>query len=549
MTQHKQMHTPEFPVPDSEMHIVENISYYENINRNWNEPFDHMVMDYNINTGVVATARGVVLAIYSATGLAFNTFMLMAIKPMHTPEYNVHETGMLIFENNSHYENINRNWNEPFDHMVMDYNINTGVVATTRGVVLAIYCATGLAFNTFMLMAILPNRRLHTMRNILLVHLGCTGLIFTICINGVTFAVNFTGMWIGGLIVCEVYGFILMALTLVTSWTITALSWDEYQTIACPLKHPFKARAIKLAVLFGAVWLLACVLSLPPLLGDSRFVFYPETGICFVCRNTLTGKLYIFLFLLAAVYVPLGIMVFCYLNIYKIAKNQISRIAATMIRMTCVLQATAAPSSKSLHLSMKGTKAMYTILTLIGSFVIVNVPMSVLLSIDVFSTKHFHVNEIFLSTIMMLFLSAPVIHSCVYGLRNKTLRISLQRYMRRKILYYCYKDKRKNSVKYFRRFRSTPFMSGHHRQRNQNEALTGAGRRTQSFPVCLASGRVKRNYRAKKSLKDLTVPSEPESMTRPYFCIQNPELEEDTDQDDAHLPDDVTYIDEVSGEM
>ncbi|XP_052797842.1 rhodopsin, GQ-coupled-like [Mya arenaria] len=473
----------------------------------------------------------------------------MTQKQMHTPEYPVPEIEMHIVENISNYENINRNWNEPFDHQVMDYNINTGVVATARGVVLAIYSATGLAFNTLMLMAIVPNRRLHTMRNILLVHLGCTGLIFTIFINVVTSAVSFTEKWIGGLIVCQTYGFILMALTLVTSWTITALSWDEYQTIAGPLNHPFKARAKRLAVLFGVVWLLACVLSLPPLLGDSRFVFYPETGICFLCRNTLTGKLYIFLFLLAAVYVPLGIMVFCYLHIYKIAKNQSSRIAATMIRMTCVLQATGVPNSKSLSISVKGTKAMYTILTLIGSFVIVYLPMSVLLSIEVFSTKHFHVNEIFVSTIMMLFLSAPVIHSCIYGIRNKTLRMSFQRYMRRKILYYCYKDERKNSVKYFRRFRSTPFMSGNHRQRNQNEALTGAGQKTQSFPVCLASGRVKRSYQAKKSLKDLTVPNKRESMTRANFYIQNPELEEETDEDDAHLPDDVPYIDEVSGEM
>ncbi|XP_052802841.1 rhodopsin, GQ-coupled-like [Mya arenaria] len=474
------------------------------------------------------------------------------------------EIEMYISDNNSNYEKINstiyKNWNNSIDPVVTDYYFNTGVVTkavpeTARGVTLVIYIAIGLAFNTFMVVAIVPNRRLRTMRNILLVHLGCTGLIFTICINVVTSAVSFTGKWIGGLIICQIYGFILMALTFVTSWTITALSWDKYQTIACPLNHPFTAKALKLAALFGAVWLLACVLSLPPLLGDSRFVFHPEKGICFVCTSTLTGKIFIFLFILAAIYVPLGIMVFCYLHIYKIAKTQSSRIAATMIQMTCVIQATGVPSSQTTSLSVKGTKAMCTIFQLIGSFVLVYVPMSVILLIEVFSPKDFHVNEVLSSTIIMLFLSAPVIHSSVYGLRNKTLRMSFRRYMRRKMRYYCYKDKRKNSVKSFRSFRSTSFKAGNNKRSIQNRAVEGALRRTQSFPV---RGSMMRNGPIKTRIKQngvhLTVPDERDSLTRPHsYNVLNPEPERVkfsiTPEEDEPFPIDIPHIDDDSGDM
>ncbi|KAL4223968.1 hypothetical protein ACF0H5_017427 [Mactra antiquata] len=422
--------------------------------------------------------------------------------------------------------------------------VRQDVPQTARGISLVIFVAIGFAFNSFMIVSIIPNRRLRTVRNILLVHLGCTGLLLSFLINLSTAVVSFTGKWFGGVIFCQLYGFILSVLTFVTSWTITALSWDKYQTIASPLHHSSSATALKMAVCFTTFWTMACILSTPPLLGGSRYVFHPEKGICFVCTKSITGKVYIVAFLLAAIFIPLGIMIFCYTHIYRIARTQSSRIAATMIQMTCVIQATIAPSSQASNLSIKGTKAMCTIFQLIGAFVIVYMPISVILFAEIFTPDDFKVNSVLSSTFIMLFLSAPVVHSSVYGLRNKILRNSFHRYLRRKIRYYCYKDKRKNSVKSFRSFRSASFKTGQVRKNG-----SGPLRRTQSFPVRGtrggATGRPGRGAYSKRNGRQCLMVPEKDPITRPHsYNVLNPEKvqkEEEDQPDDTQDSENVRF--------
>lgn len=436
------------------------------------------------------------------------------------------ELDMYIKENASGEltENVTilHNVNGSYTYVDTDHHTNLDIFQqelpqTARGVSLVIFVAIGFAFNTFMIVSIVPNRRLRTVRNILLVHLGCTGLLLSFFINLSTAVVSFTGKWLGGVVICQIYGFILSVLTFVTCWTITALSWDKYQTIASPLRHSLTATAIKMIVCFAVFWTVACTLSMPPLLGGSRYVFHAEKGICFVCTKSLTGKLYIVSFLLAAIYIPLGVMLFCYTHIYRIARTQSSRIAATMIQMTCVIQATIAPNSPPSNLSIKGTKAMCTIFQLIGSFVVVYIPLSVILLAELVTSDDFRMNSVISSSFIMLFLSAPVVHASVYGLRNKILRNSFHRYLRRKVRYCCYKDKRKNSIKSFRSIRSASFKG-----RNQNGDAPGL-RRTQSFPV-RGSRTVSRNLRMSYSKQNgvLEIPVDP--IMRPHsYTALNPE--------------------------
>ena len=424
--------------------------------------------------------------------------------------------------------------------------LRQGSQQTVRGIILVIFIAMGTVFNSFMIVAVVPNRRLRTVRNLLLVHLGCTGLLLSYLINLVTAVVSFTGKWFGGVILCQIYGYIMSVLTLVSTWTIAALSWDKYQTIASPLQHSFTATTVKMVVCFSVFWSAACCLSLPPLLGGDRFVFHPQKSICFVCTKSLAGKVYIFAYVIAAIYIPLGIMLYCYTHIYKIARTQSSRIAATMVRMTCVIQATIAPASQATNLSIKGTKAMCTIFQLVGAFVLVYIPISVILCIQSVSSDASTFNSVITATFTMLFHSAPVVNSALYGLRNKILRTSFHRYMRRKIRYYCYKDKRKNSVKSFRSSSFKVIASRRHQQNGDTASL----RRTQSFPVrgyTRSGARTPRDTPRQNGGQTLTVKET--VLTRPHsYNVLNPETPESVreiidEKDEENLPEDILHID------
>ena len=264
---------------------------------------------------------------------------------------------------------------------------------------------------------------------------------------------------------CQTYAYVTCVFTSVSVWTIAALSWDKYQTIASPLHHSLTASLEKMVPCFLAFWACGVIISLPPLLGANEFVFHVSMGICGVNHSSSRGRWYTCVMVAASFVLPFCLMIYCYAHIFRIARTQSSRIAATMLRMVSVIQAPiAAPavssSQGSSSLSLRGTKAMGTILQLIGSFVLTYLPYSIIVLYEVVFAEH--ANAVFVSIATTLFLAAPFTHAAIYGLRNQILRTSFYRYSRRKYqdlksrrgqccwLRCCrgsHRDKRRGSVK------------------------------------------------------------------------------------------------------
>ncbi|XP_060072743.1 G-protein coupled receptor 161-like [Ylistrum balloti] len=352
-----------------------------------------------------------------------------------------------------------------------------------HGIFLLVFTVIGSAFNVFMIVAIVPNRRLRTVRNILLVHLGAIGLASSILTTLYAGVVSLCGYWIGGQIMCHAYGFLQSSFTLTSAWTIAALSWDKYQTIASPLHHSLTATARKMTSLFSVFWLSAFIMALPPLFGGNSYVFSPVTGTCFINHLDVLGRWYVGLLVSAMFYIPLIVMIYCYTHIFRIARTQSSRIAATMVRMACVVQAPIALNTQAtapLSTSIKGTKAMLTILQLVGAFTLTYIPFSIVILVET-ATGRRQVDPMLVSIVTTLFQAAPMTNSAIYGIRNKILRNSFIRYTRRKVQLFCYKDKRKGSVKRSSSFRMSLMQR---KALHQNgSAQTGHLRRTQSLQV------------------------------------------------------------------
>ncbi|XP_050409469.1 visual pigment-like receptor peropsin [Patella vulgata] len=321
-----------------------------------------------------------------------------------------------------------------------------------RGVSLIIISLFGAIFNAFMVIAIVPNRRLRTVRNVLLVHLGSVGLAASVITTFVPAIVILKREWIGGSITCQIYAFVNSILTCVSVWTITALSWDKYQTIAAPLHHSLTATFKKMSGCFLGFWMCAVALCLPPLMGANEYALHPAMGLCAVRGTNVHHRWYTVVYICCAFCIPLALVIYCYAHIFRIARTQSSRIAATMVRMVSVIQAPIAPANPT-TLSMRGTKAMSTILQLVGSFALTYIPYSVVLSYEI--CKGDSANSVLVSISTTFFQAAPFTNAAIYGLRNKILRGSFYRYTRRKIQHLCYKDTRRGSFKAIKKSTST----------------------------------------------------------------------------------------------
>lgn len=355
---------------------------------------------------------------------------------------------------------------------------DTNIMFLVRGMCLLLFTALGAMLNVFMLVAIIPNRRLRTVRNILLVHLAGVGLAMCILITLYSAVVNLEGEWLGGTEVCYAYGFVQCVLTTLSVWTIAALSWDKYQTIASPLHHSVTARLPKMATMFGALWTVAIILSLPPTIWSAGFNFHSVIGVCSLGIQDNHKRWYSLIYVFVSFYVPLFVMAYSYIHIFRIARTQSSRIAATMLRMTSVIQAPVTSGSPSSY-SVKGRKAMNTILQLLGSFVLSYIPYSVVILIET-CIGYRGINHIIMAVVVTIFQAAPITNALVYGLRNKILRSSFRRYIKRNVQHACYKDRRRGSVKSLSRRGSTLRMSFLIRRAEGN---SGTLRRTSSVPV------------------------------------------------------------------
>ncbi|KAK3083307.1 hypothetical protein FSP39_019073 [Pinctada imbricata] len=219
---------------------------------------------------------------------------------------------------------------------------------------------------------------------------------------------------------------------------------------------------------------------MPPLFYESGYVYHRTLGSCFVntpspSRHHWYGGLVVCVLF----YAPLCVMLYSYAHIYRIARTQSSRIAATMIRMACLVQAPLAINGQAAGAgpaTIKGTKAMLTILQLLGTFMLTYIPYSVVFVAGLCGLKvcNFPVLVAVFSTIYQ---AAPVTNGAIYGIRNKLLRNSFRRYVRRRIQQLCYKDKRRNSVK-----RSSSFRLSVMQRKTQPNGNSQPGlRRTQSL--------------------------------------------------------------------
>ncbi|CAG5117203.1 unnamed protein product [Candidula unifasciata] len=320
-----------------------------------------------------------------------------------------------------------------------------GSFGVVRAICLVVVSVLGAGFNTFMIVAIIPNRKLRTVRNMLLVHLGGVGLLSSVSVTIYPVLITFHGSWLGGTRMCQAYANLSCLLTSVSVWTIAALSWDKYQTIASPLHHSLGATLKTMLPYFSTLWLCGVVLLLPPLFGANEFFLFSPLGICGLNISSTAGRWYISVIVCLSFIIPSCIVIYCYTHIFRIARTQSSRIAATMLRMVKVIQVPAAPTSHGSS-SLRGVKAMGTILQLIGSFLLTYLPYTCVVLYEViFAAK---ANAILASIATTLFLAAPLTHAAIYGVKNPILRSSFRRYARRKVQHWCIKDNRRsNSIR------------------------------------------------------------------------------------------------------
>ena len=224
------------------------------------------------------------------------------------------------------------------------------------------------------------------------------------------------------------------------------ISLDRYWAITEPLQYKRRMSRCRTTGLITGVWLCSCTISFIPIylgwFADDVSILYKNRPSCGLDVN----KIYAVISSMTSFYVPLVVMVFAYLRIFRIARFQAQEISRMerSIRNHCDVDNNVGKKKKPSH---KDSKAIKTLGTIMGIFIISWLPFFLMYLILPFCESCGIPKEVE-SAITWLGYANSFINPCVYAFLNKDFNMAFRR------LLSCpdrrYSDKKKIVVRYER---------------------------------------------------------------------------------------------------
>ena len=182
----------------------------------------------------------------------------------------------------------------------------------------------------FLVIAVVYRRRelRRTETHIFIVNLSLTDIFVALLCMPFSMITAVTQEWIFSNVLCELNGFLNVFFLLTSILTLTAISIHKYIGVVQPTKRKIFTRKTTLMAV-AWVWVQALMTALTPILGWNEYEHIPGRTQCSVKvpRNNKVSELTNCLFIIICGFViPLGIMSFSYLKIFRTVKIHTKRV-------------------------------------------------------------------------------------------------------------------------------------------------------------------------------------------------------------------------------
>ncbi|EEC08411.1 dopamine D1/beta receptor, putative, partial [Ixodes scapularis] len=209
--------------------------------------------------------------------------------------------------------------------------------------------------NALVCLSVCLVRRLRHPSNHLLVSLAASDLCVALLVMPPALHLELTGhRWDLGRAACDAWVSMDVASCTASILNLCMISVDRYLAITRPLTYGVRRTARRAWACIGAVWLLAALISVPPLLVLGNEHGSAERPTCLVCQH-LAYQLYA---TLGAFYIPLLVMLAMYWQIHQAAKRVVE----------AEHRARPGPRTRSLRLALRERKASITLGIILTAF-------------------------------------------------------------------------------------------------------------------------------------------------------------------------------------
>ncbi|XP_051926454.1 histamine receptor H2a [Hippocampus zosterae] len=256
------------------------------------------------------------------------------------------------------------------------------------GLILTLLILLTISGNMLVCLAVCASRRLRCLTNCFIVSLAVTDLLLGLAVLPFSAHLQLTDDWPLGPVFCNFYISMDVMLCTASILTLMAISMDRYLAVTMPLRYSSLVLPWRVFVAMASVWTVSVAVSfLPIYMGwntvngtvQNHGLRAPER----TCRFEL-NRPYVLTDSLLTFYLPLLVMCWTYLRIFRIARAQIKRIISTRPTWVTTYSCRSHQSAVTTVVSgvpasaLREHKATVTLAAVIGAFVVCWLPYFIL---------------------------------------------------------------------------------------------------------------------------------------------------------------------------
>ncbi|RUS80725.1 hypothetical protein EGW08_011511, partial [Elysia chlorotica] len=184
--------------------------------------------------------------------------------------------------------------------------------------------------NCLVVAAVATSRKLRTVTNVFIVNLACADLLLGVFVLPFSAVLEVKDQWVFGNIWCQVWLAVDVWLCTASILNLCCISLDRYLAITRPIRYPGLMSARRAKTLVACVWIFSFLICCPPLVGwndSSGGPVIDHNSRFFTTCELTNSQGYRIYAALGSFFIPMLVMVFFYLQIYRAAVRTIAAYA------------------------------------------------------------------------------------------------------------------------------------------------------------------------------------------------------------------------------